>query len=244
MGGGGSAEAEHRRTDTPAPRYRMDAGGAPAMLNSLMYRMCYYNFDRVAVQGGRPMGFDRVRNVEVGVKNIVLNRIDEAFTSENWIVRIYKVRRPPNRASGTYLANRGKRGATSEGAKAHQQQAAAQSQPLGAKYVGCVSSETLLGSDRAYGGGGLGANVRLAKFDAESKGHRYFAVARLGSDGHSFSFSERPRKFDVSSAGCTRPCLDQPDLSCGCADGACAERGDQAVPPEEHNRRWAVYEIQ
>lgn len=35
---------------------------------------------------------DRVRNVRLPSTGPVLNTMDEAFTSENWIIRIYKVK--------------------------------------------------------------------------------------------------------------------------------------------------------
>ena len=53
-----------------------------------------------------PQGFDRTRNTEIGVKNIKvsyifvfmnnlsgyfqLKHLEEAYTTENWLVRIYK----------------------------------------------------------------------------------------------------------------------------------------------------------
>ena len=39
---------------------------------------------------GAPSGFDRTRNVEIGNKNIVLHHLEEAYTSEHWLVRIYR----------------------------------------------------------------------------------------------------------------------------------------------------------
>ena len=39
---------------------------------------------------GSPTGFDRTRNVEIGNKNIVLHHVEEAYTSEHWLVRIYR----------------------------------------------------------------------------------------------------------------------------------------------------------
>ena len=39
---------------------------------------------------GSPSGFDRTRNVEIGNKNIVLHHLEEAYTSEHWLVRIYR----------------------------------------------------------------------------------------------------------------------------------------------------------
>ena len=79
------------------------------MLNSLMYKMCYYRFGQVYTEGGkkipeillaeslmlkitgRPPGYDRVRNAEIGNKDFELDVLEEAYTSEHWIVRIYQV---------------------------------------------------------------------------------------------------------------------------------------------------------
>lgn len=44
-----------------------------------------------------PSGFDRTRNVEIGNKNIKLHYLEEAYTTEHWLVRIYKVKHPSNR---------------------------------------------------------------------------------------------------------------------------------------------------
>lgn len=46
----------------------------------------------------KPTGYDRVRGYEIGLKDYELQHLDEAFTSEHWIVRIFKVKRPANRA--------------------------------------------------------------------------------------------------------------------------------------------------
>ena len=45
----------------------------------------------------RPPGWDRVRNAEIGNKNFELDVLEEAYTTEHWIVRIYKVKDLPNR---------------------------------------------------------------------------------------------------------------------------------------------------
>jgi hypothetical protein len=42
--------------------------------------------------------YDRVRGVEIGNKDIKLEYLEEAFTTSNWIVRIYKVKPPKNRS--------------------------------------------------------------------------------------------------------------------------------------------------
>ena len=40
---------------------------------------------------GSPSGFDRTRNVEIGNKNIKLQHLEEAYTTANWLVRIYRL---------------------------------------------------------------------------------------------------------------------------------------------------------
>lgn len=47
---------------------------------------------------GFPIGsYDRARGVEIGNKDVKLEYLEEAFTTSNWIVRIYKVKPPNNR---------------------------------------------------------------------------------------------------------------------------------------------------
>jgi len=84
---------------TPAGEFRVDRDGAPNLLNSLMYKMCYYRFGEVYTEGGKPPGYDRVRNVEIGNKGFELDVLEEAYTSEHWIVRIYRVKDLPNRGT-------------------------------------------------------------------------------------------------------------------------------------------------
>ncbi|KAH9634445.1 hypothetical protein HF086_008279 [Spodoptera exigua] len=45
----------------------------------------------------RPPGFDRVRGAEIGNKDFNLDVLEEAYTTEHWLVRIYKVKPLPNR---------------------------------------------------------------------------------------------------------------------------------------------------
>lgn len=152
--------------------FRVDREGSPVLLNSLMYKMCYYRFGEVMTDYGtpafsslygcivlfslvscllsvlpfderttfglktclfassadaasrlrasllpkligflalfshmhdfrvvgKPTGWDRVRNVEIGNKDFKLESVDEAFTSEHWLVRIFKVKKLENRA--------------------------------------------------------------------------------------------------------------------------------------------------
>lgn len=39
--------------------YRIDKMGSPTMLNSLIYKMCYYRFGEMMTEYGQPTGFDR-----------------------------------------------------------------------------------------------------------------------------------------------------------------------------------------
>jgi len=84
---------------TPSGEFRVDNEGSNKMLNCLMYKMCYYRFGQVYTEGGRPPGYDRVRNAEIGNKDFELDVLEEAYTSEHWIVRIYKVKDLPNRGT-------------------------------------------------------------------------------------------------------------------------------------------------
>lgn len=59
------------------------------MRNSLMYKMSYYNYNSLYPAG---QAMDRVRGVRLPQQGPELSTVEEAFTSENWIIRIYKVK--------------------------------------------------------------------------------------------------------------------------------------------------------
>ncbi|XP_061389391.1 dolichyl-diphosphooligosaccharide--protein glycosyltransferase subunit STT3A [Musca vetustissima] len=77
--------------------FRVDKEGSPTLLNCLMYKMCYYRFGQVYTEGGKPPGYDRVRAAEIGNKDFELDVLEEAYTTEHWLVRIYKVKDLSNR---------------------------------------------------------------------------------------------------------------------------------------------------
>lgn len=58
-----------------------------------MYKMSYYNFDKLFPAG---QAQDRVRGSKLPAQGPELSVLEEAFTSENWIIRIYKVKKPDN----------------------------------------------------------------------------------------------------------------------------------------------------
>eukprot|EP01095_Lingulamoeba_sp_RSL-Kostka_P009804 TRINITY_DN3415_c0_g1_i1.p1 TRINITY_DN3415_c0_g1~~TRINITY_DN3415_c0_g1_i1.p1 ORF type:complete len:696 (+),score=241.89 TRINITY_DN3415_c0_g1_i1:48-2135(+) len=78
--------------------YSMGRGVSNDMMNSVMYKTSYYRFGELMVDHDRPRGFDRVRGIEIGYKDFELEYMEEAFTSINWLVRIYKVKEPNNRS--------------------------------------------------------------------------------------------------------------------------------------------------
>ena len=41
-----------------------------------------------------PAGYDRTRNAVIGHKDFDLTYLEEAYTSEHWLVRIYRVKKP------------------------------------------------------------------------------------------------------------------------------------------------------
>ncbi|KAF8834936.1 glycosyltransferase family 66 protein [Paxillus ammoniavirescens] len=89
--------------------YRVDDQASPTMRESLMYKMSYYRFAEL-FGGQQPM--DRVRGQQVPAKGPTLDYLDEAFTSENWIVRIYEVKKDDILGRDLKIAN-----AFSEGKK-------------------------------------------------------------------------------------------------------------------------------
>jgi dolichyl-diphosphooligosaccharide--protein glycosyltransferase len=95
----GSTDPSVKEKDyyTASEEFRVDKDGSPILLNCLMYKCCYYNFGTLYTEAGKPPGWDRVRSAEIGNKYFDLEYIEEAFTSEHWLVRIYKVLPPYNR---------------------------------------------------------------------------------------------------------------------------------------------------
>jgi len=93
------AEGEHpkdiRESDyfTERGEFRVDAEGSPTLLNCLMYKLSYYRFGELQLDFRSPAGFDRTRSVVIGNKNFDLTYLEEAYTTEHWLVRIYRVKK-------------------------------------------------------------------------------------------------------------------------------------------------------
>lgn len=100
--GGSTEKGQHIKEHdyyTPTGEFRVDRDGSQVLLNCLMYKMCYYRFGSVYTEQGKPTGYDRVRNAEIGNKEFELDVLEEAYTTEHWLVRIYKVKDLENRGS-------------------------------------------------------------------------------------------------------------------------------------------------
>jgi dolichyl-diphosphooligosaccharide--protein glycosyltransferase len=70
--------------------YKVDHDASQTMQDSLMYKMSYYRFNEL--YGGRDAA-DRVRGQTIPAAQAPqLHVVEEAFTSQNWIVRLYKVK--------------------------------------------------------------------------------------------------------------------------------------------------------
>lgn len=98
--GGSTEKGKHIKEEdyfTPQGEFRVDKEGSPTLLNCLMYKLSYYKFGQLYTENDKPSGYDRVRNTEIGNKNFELTRLEEAYTTEHWMVRIYKVKKMDNR---------------------------------------------------------------------------------------------------------------------------------------------------
>lgn len=97
--GEGEHPNEIRESDffTDRGEFRVDSGGTKTLLNCLMYKLSYYRFGELLIDPRTPAGYDRTRNVEIGNKNIKLEHLEEAYTTDHWLVRIYKVKKRSNR---------------------------------------------------------------------------------------------------------------------------------------------------
>ncbi|KAI4161485.1 MAG: hypothetical protein LQ342_004888 [Letrouitia transgressa] len=82
-------EVKERDFFTARGEYRVDEDATSTMKNSLMYKMSYFNYNSLFPAG---QAQDRVRQVRLPADGPQLNTLEEAFTSENWIIRIYKVK--------------------------------------------------------------------------------------------------------------------------------------------------------
>ncbi|CAD5220725.1 unnamed protein product [Bursaphelenchus xylophilus] len=102
------AEGEHpkiiKESDyfTESGEYSVGPNAPKAMTDSIMYRMSYYRFGEVRMSFNHPGGMDRTRGYAIGFKDYKLEHLEEAYTTENWLVRIFKVVDKSNRPKVKY----------------------------------------------------------------------------------------------------------------------------------------------
>ncbi|KAI1435060.1 Oligosaccharyl transferase STT3 subunit-domain-containing protein [Xylaria sp. CBS 124048] len=82
-------EVKERDFFTARGEYRVDHEATDTMKNSLMYKMSYHNYASLFPPG---QAMDRVRGSRLPDQSPDLHNLEEAYTSENWIIRIYKVK--------------------------------------------------------------------------------------------------------------------------------------------------------
>jgi len=82
-------EVKERDFFTARGEYKVDHDATETMKNSLMYKLSYYNYASMFPPG---QATDRVRGVRLPEQGPTLTHLEEAYTSENWIIRIYKVK--------------------------------------------------------------------------------------------------------------------------------------------------------
>lgn len=83
-------EIQEKNYFSDSGEYRVDAMASRAMRQSVMYKMCYQGFADLFPNG---QAVDRVRNQQIDNSHVEpLDYFDEVFTSENWLVRVYKLK--------------------------------------------------------------------------------------------------------------------------------------------------------
>jgi dolichyl-diphosphooligosaccharide--protein glycosyltransferase len=83
-------EVKERNYFSDKGEYKVNKDASQTMKDSLLYKMSYHRFVDIHSTSGRP-AVDRVRN-QIITEEPQLNIVEEVFTSENWMVRIYKVK--------------------------------------------------------------------------------------------------------------------------------------------------------
>lgn len=72
-------------------QFLLNASGSKVLLNCLAYKLSYYNFHKATKTARGGPGYDSVRRYNIGRHVESLQYFEEAFTSKNWLMRIYRV---------------------------------------------------------------------------------------------------------------------------------------------------------
>jgi dolichyl-diphosphooligosaccharide--protein glycosyltransferase len=57
----------------------------------LTYKFLYYRFGEIQIFTDAEAGYDPARQCVIGHKDIEFTRFEEAYTSKNWMIRIFRV---------------------------------------------------------------------------------------------------------------------------------------------------------
>eukprot|EP00730_Choanoeca_flexa_P020363 TRINITY_DN9950_c0_g1_i1.p1 TRINITY_DN9950_c0_g1~~TRINITY_DN9950_c0_g1_i1.p1 ORF type:complete len:567 (+),score=112.42 TRINITY_DN9950_c0_g1_i1:105-1703(+) len=76
---------------SPTGGFRISGSAPDVVKDSLVYKLSYYDFAFKQTAVGKPRGWDRARKAEVGRRLIDLQQFAPAYTSTNWLVRVYEV---------------------------------------------------------------------------------------------------------------------------------------------------------
>lgn len=87
------AEVRERDFFTPRGEFKVDHEATPTMRNSMFYKLSYYRFASLFPPG---QAVDRVRQATIPSDEIELNVVEEAFTTTNWMIRLYAVKKDDN----------------------------------------------------------------------------------------------------------------------------------------------------
>lgn len=201
------------------------------------------------LQPGKPFGFDVARAATIGRTGFDVAYFQEVFTTENWLVRVYELRKGHEmKGVGERQRRHEQRFAPSVPGRAgaNSMADAALLARLGLRYSGCYRLEAAFAGDRVYTRGTVGTSLVEARAHAGLSystrarvraspvypfldvavraGKPFLAVAHLNSrEGHAYALSPPVFGPDVSNdAGCGKLC-DDGKASCGCAEAACAD---------------------
>jgi hypothetical protein len=173
-------------------RLHVDADGSPPLHNSIAYKLCYHRFGEVRTRPSKPLGFDAARLVEIGHAGFRLSYFEEAYTTEHWLARIYRLKtldeveraglilRPPppqqprGRTAADYLfkpvpywtPDGYRPDAGVEPHSAARQTEDVLKKSLGLRFLGCYKTEAAFAGDRIYNRGAVGAHLPIARSHA------------------------------------------------------------------------------
>lgn len=79
-------------------QYTVGAGAPRTLLDSLMYKLSYYKFHELSTMGARGRMFDNARRIVAAEEVNTLKYFEEAFSTKNWMIRIYRILDEPKEA--------------------------------------------------------------------------------------------------------------------------------------------------